>query len=88
MKHFVSGIDAVLLSAALMIVAGILLADLPWSAFVFVSGAAVVALWLTPRNPRSFAQLFRHQGAQPVPAVARGRSLSPTQPSDRKDPRL
>ena len=87
MKHFVSGIDAVLLSASSIVVAGILLADLPWSAFIFVSGAAAVALWMTPGNPRSFAQLFRRLDAQPVPALARGSSLAPRQPSDRKDPR-
>ena len=74
MKDFVSGINLPLLSTMLMIVAGILIADLPWSAFIFVSGAAALALWTTPRTPtRSIAQLFRDLQPVPVRAVAPAR---------------
>ena len=77
MKHFVSGINLVLVSAVLITMAGILVADTTWSAFIFVSGAAALALWKTPRTPtRSIAQLFRDLEPVPVPAVAPVRSAS------------
>ena len=77
MKDFVSGINLVLASVVLMIVAGILVSDLPWGAFIFVSGAAALALWTTPRTPtRSIAQLFRDLQPVPVHALARAR-ISP-----------
>ena len=78
MKHFVSGINTVLVSAVLISMAGILVADTPWSAFIFVSGAAALALWKTPRTPtRSIAQLFRDLEAVPVRALAPARGVSP-----------
>jgi hypothetical protein len=77
MKDFVSGINAVLVSSVLITMAGILVADLPWGAFIFVSGAAALALWKTPRTPtRSIAQLFRDLEAVPVRAVAPARGVS------------
>ena len=78
MKDFVSGMDVVLVSAALITMAGILVADLPWSAFIFVSGAAALALSKTPRTPtRSIAQLFRDLEAVPVRAAAPARGVAP-----------
>jgi hypothetical protein len=78
MKDFVSGINAVLVSATLITMAGILVADLPWSAFIFVAGAAALALWRAPRTPaRSIAQLFRDLEPVPVRAVAPARGVSP-----------
>ena len=74
MKDFVSGVSLALAAALLMILAGVLVADLPWGAFIFVSGAAALALSRAPRTPtRSIAQLFRDLEAVPVHAVAPAR---------------
>ena len=78
MKDFVSGINVVLVSAVLISMAGILVADLPWGAFIFVGGAAALALWQAPRTPaRSIAQLFRDLEPVPVRMTAPARGVSP-----------
>ncbi len=66
MRDFVSDrMNLVLLWASLTVMAGIFFAGLPWGAFIFVSAAAAMSLWLSPRNP------------EPVPVAARSRSAAP-----------